>query len=66
MSSNNSRRNRKLSSEERTDLSKSKAEVASEIGLHDYENHDKGKLSSGQKESAGEFLVRHIIASNID
>ena len=66
MSSNNSGRHRKVIPEEKTGLNRSKAEVASEIGLHDYENQDKGKLSSGQNESAGEFLVKHIIASNID
>jgi len=66
MSLNNSRKNRKLISEDKAGLSKSKAEVASEIGLNFYENQYEGKLSSGQNDSAGEFLVKHIIASNTD
>jgi hypothetical protein len=40
-----------------------KAEVASEVGLSDYENVDKGNLSSRQNGTVGGYMVKHMIES---
>lgn len=63
MSSNNSGRNRTLVPEAKQGLNRLKTEVASEIGLQDYENQDKGNLSSRQNGSVGGFMVKHMIES---
>lgn len=63
MSSNNSGRNRTLVPEAKQGLNKLKTEVASEIGLHNYDNTDKGNLSSRQNGSVGGFMVKHMIES---
>ena len=63
MSSNNSGRNRTLIPEAKAGLNRLKTEVASEIGLQDYENQDKGNLSSRQNGSVGGFMVKHMIES---
>ncbi|CUU49061.1 small, acid-soluble spore protein, alpha/beta type [Clostridium beijerinckii] len=63
MSSNNSGRNRTLIPEAKQGLNRLKTEVASEIGLQDYENQDKGNLSSRQNGSVGGFMVKHMIES---
>jgi hypothetical protein len=61
MSSSNSGRNRTLVPEAKQGLNRLKTEVASEIGLSDYENVDKGNLSSRQNGSVGGFMVKHMI-----
>ncbi|WP_297418023.1 alpha/beta-type small acid-soluble spore protein [Clostridium sp.] len=63
MSSNNSGRNRTLIPEAKQGLNRLKTEVASEIGLQDYESQDKGNLSSRQNGSVGGFMVKHMIES---
>ncbi|WP_026888797.1 alpha/beta-type small acid-soluble spore protein [Clostridium beijerinckii] len=63
MSSNNSGRNRTLIPEAKQGLNRLKAEVASEVGLHDYENQDKGNLSSRQNGYVGGNMVKHMIES---
>ena len=63
MSTNNSGRNRTLIPEAKQGLNRLKTEVASEIGLQDYENQDKGNLSSRQNGSVGGFMVKHMIES---
>ncbi|NOW04901.1 alpha/beta-type small acid-soluble spore protein [Clostridium beijerinckii] len=63
MSSNNSGRNRTLIPEAKQGLNRLKTEVASELGLQDYENQDKGNLSSRQNGSVGGFMVKHMIES---
>ncbi|ABR35404.1 MULTISPECIES: alpha/beta-type small acid-soluble spore protein [Clostridium] len=63
MSSNNSGRNRTLIPEAKQGLNRLKTEVASEIGLQDYENQDKGNLSSRQNGSVGGYMVKHMIES---
>ncbi|EKQ57929.1 small, acid-soluble spore protein, alpha/beta type [Clostridium sp. Maddingley MBC34-26] len=63
MSSNNSGRNRTLVPEAKQGLNRLKTEVASEIGLQDYESQDKGNLSSRQNGSVGGFMVKHMIES---
>mgnify|MGYP003595423141 FL=1 len=63
MSSNNSGRNRTLIPEAKQGLNRLKTEVASEVGLQDYENQDKGNLSSRQNGSVGGYMVKHMIES---
>ena len=63
MSSNNSGRNRTLIPEAKAGLNRLKTEVASEVGLQDYENQDKGNLSSRQNGSVGGYMVKHMIES---
>jgi small acid-soluble spore protein A (major alpha-type SASP) len=63
MASNNSGRNRTLVPEAKQGLNRLKTEVASEIGLQNYENQDKGNLSSRQNGSVGGFMVKHMIES---
>ncbi|WP_297418215.1 alpha/beta-type small acid-soluble spore protein [Clostridium sp.] len=57
MSSNN----RALVPEAKQGLNKLKTEVASEIGLKDYEHIDKGNLTSRQNGYVGGFMVKHMI-----
>ncbi|CUU49031.1 small, acid-soluble spore protein, alpha/beta type [Clostridium beijerinckii] len=63
MSSNNSGRNRTVVPEAKQGLNRLKTEVASEVGLHDYENQDKGNLSSRQNGYVGGYMVKHMIES---
>ena len=63
MSSNNSGTNRTLVPEARQGLNRLKTEVASEVGLTDYENVDKGNLSSRQNGTVGGNMVKHMIES---
>ncbi|EHJ00705.1 small acid-soluble spore protein alpha/beta type [Clostridium sp. DL-VIII] len=63
MSSNNSGRNRTLVPEAKQGLKSLKTEVASEVGLYDYENQDKGNLSSRQNGYVGGYMVKHMIES---
>ena len=63
MASNNSGSNRVLVPEAKQGLNSLKTEVASEVGLSDYENIDKGNLSSRQNGSVGGNMVKHMIES---
>ena len=63
MSSNNSGSNRTLVPEAKAGLNRLKTEVASEVGLHDYENIDKGNLSSRQNGSVGGEMVKRMVES---
>ncbi|BCZ48555.1 small acid-soluble spore protein [Clostridium gelidum] len=63
MASNNSGSNRTLVPEARQGLNRLKTEVASEVGLSDYENVDKGNLSSRQNGSVGGNMVKHMVES---
>jgi len=63
MASNNSGSNRTLVPEAKAGLNRLKTEVASEVGLQDYENQDKGNLSSRQNGSVGGYMVKHMIES---
>ena len=63
MASNNSGSNRTLVPEAKQGLNRLKTEVASEVGLSDYENQDKGNLSSRQNGSVGGNMVKHMIQS---
>jgi small acid-soluble spore protein A (major alpha-type SASP) len=63
MASNNSGRNRTLVPEAKQGLNRLKTEVASEIGLNNYESIDKGNLSSRQNGSVGGEMVKRMIES---
>jgi len=63
MASNNSGSNRTLVPEAKQGLNRLKTEVASEVGLSDYENQDKGNLSSRQNGSVGGNMVKHMVES---
>ncbi|MBN7574613.1 small, acid-soluble spore protein, alpha/beta type [Clostridium beijerinckii] len=56
-------RNKTLVPEAKVGLNRLKTEVASEIGLNDYENIDKGNLSSRQNGSVGGEMVKRMIES---
>lgn len=57
MSSNN----RALVPEAKAGLNKLKTEVASEIGLKDYDSIDKGNLTSRQNGYVGGTMVKHMV-----
>ena len=63
MASNNSGSNRVLVPEAKQGLNSLKTEVASEVGLSDYENIDKGNLSSRQNGSVGGEMVKRMVES---
>ncbi|AGX44770.1 alpha/beta-type small acid-soluble spore protein [Clostridium saccharobutylicum] len=63
MTSNNSGRNRTLVPEAKEGLNRLKTEVASEVGLTNYENLDKGNLSSRQNGSVGGEMVKRMVES---
>jgi len=61
MASNNNGSNRNLVPEAKQGLNRLKTEVASEIGLQNYENADKGNLSSKQNGSVGGEMVKRMV-----
>ncbi|MBD7912334.1 MULTISPECIES: alpha/beta-type small acid-soluble spore protein [Clostridium] len=63
MASNYSGRNRTLVPEAKQGLNRLKTEVASGVGLQDYESIDKGNLSSRQNGSVGGEMVKRMVES---
>ena len=63
MGSNNSGSNKTLVPEAKQGLNRLKTEVASEIGLQNYESTDKGNLSSRQNGSVGGEMVKRMVES---
>ena len=63
MASNNSGSNRVLVPEAKAGLSRWKNEVASEVGIQNYESVDKGNLSSRQNGSVGGEMVKKMVQS---
>ena len=61
MANNNTGRNRNVVPEARHGLDQFKYEVASEIGLANYQSVDKGNLTSRQNGSVGGFMVKHMV-----
>ena len=59
----NASRNRVLVPGAQSSLDKFKFEVASEIGLSDYDIVDKGNLTSRQNGSVGGFMVKKMVES---
>ena len=64
MSSNNSNGNRNLVPEAKQGLNRLKNEVASEVGLQNYENINKGDLTSKQNGSVGGEKVKRMVESD--
>jgi small acid-soluble spore protein A (major alpha-type SASP) len=56
-----SRNNRVLVPQARQGLDRFKAEVASEVGITNYESVDKGNLTSRQNGYVGGFMVKHMV-----
>jgi hypothetical protein len=54
-------RNRVLVPEARGGLEKFKYEVASSVGLNDYNTTDKGNLTSRQNGTVGGNMVKHMV-----
>ena len=63
MASNNSGSNRTLVPEAKAGLNRLKNEVASEVGIQNYESADKGNLSSRQNGSVGGEMVKRMVES---
>jgi hypothetical protein len=57
-----SRRNKVLIPEARSGLNRFKLEVASDLGLSNYEDIDKGELTSRQNGSVGGEMVKRMVA----
>ncbi len=55
--------NKTLVPEAKQGLNKFKTEVATELGLQNYENTDKGNLSSRQNGSVGGEMVKRMVES---
>lgn len=56
-----SRNNRVLIPEARQGLDRFKTEVASEVGIANYDGIDKGNLTSRQNGYVGGFMVKHMV-----
>ena len=63
MASNNNGGNKNLVPEAKAGLNRLRTEVASEIGLQNYEGTDKGNLSSKQNGSVGGEMVKRMVES---
>ncbi|MDU5261144.1 MAG: alpha/beta-type small acid-soluble spore protein [Clostridium celatum] len=63
MSSNNNNGNRNLVPEAKQGLNRLQNEVASEVGLQNYENINKGDLTSKQNGSVGGEMVKRMVES---
>ncbi|MDV4150127.1 alpha/beta-type small acid-soluble spore protein [Clostridium sp. AL.422] len=61
MASNNNGRNKNLVPEAKSGLNRLKNEVASEVGISNYESADKGNLTSKQNGSVGGEMVRRMV-----
>ena len=55
--------NRTLVPEAKQGLNRLKNEVASEVGIQNYENSDKGNLTSRQNGSVGGEMVKRMVES---
>ena len=63
MASNYSGSNKTLVPEAKAGLNRLKNEVASEVGIQNYESVDKGNLSSKQNGSVGGEMVKRMVES---
>ena len=63
MGLNNYGSNKNLVPEAKQGLNRLKTEIASEIGLQNYESVDKGNLSSKQNGSVGGEMVKKMVQS---
>lgn len=63
MASSNTGKNKSLIPEAQFGLDKFKYEVASEVGIPNYQTVDKGNLTSRQNGTVGGFMVKHMVES---
>lgn len=63
MANNNSGSNRIVVPEARAALNQMKLEIASELGLSNYDNMDKGNLTSRQNGYVGGYMVKKLVES---
>ncbi len=61
MASNNNGNNRVIVPEAKQALNQMKLEIANELGLSNYDNIDKGNLTSRQNGYVGGYMVRNLI-----
>lgn len=63
MPNKNTGSNRIVVPEARAALNQMKLEIANEFGLHNYENIDKGNLSSRENGSVGGEMTKRLVQS---
>ncbi|MFY9213325.1 MAG: small, acid-soluble spore protein, alpha/beta type [Tissierellaceae bacterium] len=63
MANNNTGRNRIVVPEARAALNQMKLEIANELGLQNYDNIDKGNLSSRENGYVGGYMVKRLVES---
>lgn len=61
MANNNTGRNRILVPEARQALNQMKTEIASELGMSNYEGMDKGNLTSRQNGYVGGYITKRLV-----
>ncbi len=61
MASNNNGNNKVIVPEAKQALSQMKLEIANELGLSNYDNIDKGNLTSRQNGYVGGYMVRNLV-----
>lgn len=61
MSSNNNGSNRVVVPEAKQALNQMKLEIANELGISDYDNIDKGNLTSRQNGYVGGYMVKNLV-----
>jgi len=61
MSSNNNGSNRVVVPEAKQALNQMKLEIANELGINDYNNIDKGNLTSRQNGYVGGYMVKNLV-----
>jgi len=61
MASNSNGNNRVIVPEAKQALNQMKLEIANELGLSNYDNIDKGNLTSRQNGYVGGYMVRNLV-----
>jgi hypothetical protein len=61
MASNNNGNNRVVVPEAKQALNQMKLEIANELGLSNYDNIDKGNLTSRQNGYVGGYMVKNLV-----
>jgi len=61
MSSNNNGSNRVVVPEAKQALNQMKLEIANELGIGNYDNIDKGNLTSRQNGYVGGYMVKNLV-----
>ncbi len=63
MANNNNNSNKIVVPEARAALNQMKLEIANELGLQNYDNIDKGNLSSRQNGYVGGYMTKKLVES---